>query len=168
MRYSYGTVDKRGDRQSVLAYRPQIFQRNDDLLIFPSKEFEKWQSEINELIDGIYQINSKTMEKGRDVDPSDLKLALGLLFNINEEMENLFDPDMKLDLSYYYLSTMDGKYKSRRSNWYGRYMHKIDRKVIEITPRMRYMHMMEIVDYAHRLWSLEESYEQKLKVKIKK
>ncbi len=60
MRYSYGIVD----RNQVLAYRPQLFQRTDDLLIFPSKEFAKWHSDINELLDGIYQINAIKLENG--------------------------------------------------------------------------------------------------------
>jgi hypothetical protein len=51
----------------------------------------------------------------------------------------------KLDFNHFYVSIMDEKYKKRQSNWYGRYMHKIDRRVLEITHEIRYMHMMEIV-----------------------
>lgn len=152
MRYSYGIMD----RKQVLAYRPQLFQRTDDLLVFPSKEFAKWHSDINELLDGIYQINAKKFEKGRFVDDSDLNLTMGLLFNINEEMEGLFDPDKEVDLSYHYFSTMDAKFKARKNNFYGRYVYKIDRNVIEITSYMKYKHRMEIVDYAHKLWAEED------------
>jgi hypothetical protein len=61
-----------------------------------------------------------------------------------------------MDFNHHYVSMMDEEYKKRRSNWYGRYMHKIDRKVLKITPQMKYMHMMEIVDYAHRQWRNKE------------
>lgn len=152
MRYSYGILD----RKRVLAYRPQLFRRTDDLLAFPSKEFARWYSGINEIMDGIYQINAIKIEKGKLLDVSDLNLVMGLLVNINEEMEGLFDQDKKVDFSYYYISTMDDEFKKRQSNFYGRYMHKIDRKMIEITPQMRYKHMMEIVDYAHKLWAQED------------
>jgi len=152
MRYSYGIVD----RKQVLAYRPQLFHRTDDILVFPSKEFSKWHSEINEFLDGIYQINAKKFEKGRFVDDSDLNLAMGLLVSINAVMEGLFDPDSEVDLSYHYFSTMDEKFKARKTNFYGRYFHKVDRNVVEITPYMRYKHMMEIVDYAHKLLAEED------------
>lgn len=163
MRYSYGIVD----RNQVLAYRPQLFQRTDDLLIFPSKEFAKWHSDINELLDGIYQINAKNLDISSFVDGLDLNLTMGLLVNINEAMEGLFDQDKGVDFSYYYISTMDDEFKKRQSNFYGRYMHKIDRKMIEITPQLRYKHMMEIVDYAHRLWA-EEDRVTRLKIKRRK
>jgi hypothetical protein len=160
MRYSYGIVD----RKQVLAYRPQLFQRTDDILVFPSKEFAKWHSEIIELLDGIYQINAKKFEKGSFMDDSDLNLTMGLIVNINEEMEGLFDPNKEVDLSYHYFSTMDEKFKARKNNFYGRYFHKVDRNVVEITPYMKYKHMMEIVDYAHKLWR-DESRFTKLKIK---
>lgn len=108
------------------------------------------------------------MEKGRYVDIEDLNLTLGLLFNINDELENIFNPDNKMDFSYNYVSIMDAKYKKRKSNYYGRYMHKIDRRVIKITPMIKYMHMMEILDYAHKQWSLKEDYNRRLKIKTKK
>jgi hypothetical protein len=161
VRHSYGIIDRR----KVLVYKPQLFKKTDDILVFPSKEFGKWHSEITEYLDGIYQINSKNLEKGRYVDIEDLNLTLGLLFNINDELENIFNPDNKMDFSYNYVSIMDEKYKKRKSNYYGRYMHKIDRRAIKITPMIKYMHMMEILDYAHKQWSLKEGYNQKLKIK---
>ncbi len=101
------------------------------------------------------------------MDVSDLNLVMALLVNINEAMEGLFDQDKGVDFSYYYISTMDDEFKKRQSNFYGRYMHKIDRKMIEITPQLRYKHMMEIVDYAHRLWA-EEDRVTRLKIKRRK
>lgn len=165
MRHSYGIIDRR----KVLLYRPQLFKRSDDVLVFPSREFNLWQSEINEYLDGIYQINAKNLEKGRIVDVDDVDLAIGLLVNINEKMETLFRPDdeNKADFAYNYVSIMDDEYKKRRSNYYSRYMHKIDRKVPEITPQVRYMHMMEIVDYAHKLWSMKKRNNQGLEFKTR-
>jgi len=159
MKRSYGIIDRR----KVLIYKPHLFRKTENILIFPSKELEKWQSEIREYLDGIYQINAKNMEKGRLVDLEEVKLVQGLVVNISEELENIFNPDRKMNFTYNYVSIMDDKYKKPRNNYYSRYMDKIDRKVIKITPRMKYLHMMEIVDYAHKLWSLEESYARMLK-----
>jgi hypothetical protein len=152
MRYSYGVMDRR----RILTYRPQLFQRTDDLLVFPSKDFAQWHSEVNEFLDGIYQINAKNREKEKYVDISDFNLAAGLMVNINFEMDGLFDPDKEVDFTYHYVSVMDEEYKRRRSKLYGRYMYKIDREVVQITPQIRYRHMMEIVDYAHKLWADED------------
>jgi len=163
MRYSYGVMD----RGRILAYRPQLFQRTDDLLVFPSKEFAQWHSGVNELLDGIYQINAKNREKEQFVGIDELNLALGLLVNINYEMENLFDLDNEVDFTYRYVSIMDEEYKKRKGNLYGRYMHKIDRSVVDITSRIRYIHMMEIVDYAHKLLA-EQDRETRFKVKERK
>jgi len=58
MKYSYGIVDKR----EILSYKPQLFQRTDDLLIFPSNDFLNLQSSITEFIDGLYQINHKNRQ----------------------------------------------------------------------------------------------------------
>lgn len=151
MRYSYGHID----RKRVLAYRPQLFQRTDDLLIFPGTDFLKWHRMVTELVDGLYQINAKNFDKGRHVDSSDLKLAGGLVLNINNEMKNLFDQDKKIDFSYQYVSTMNKEYKEPKRNQYGRYQYHIDRKVVEITPQLKYKHIMEIVNYAYRLWDEE-------------
>lgn len=158
MRHSYGIVDQR----ELLLYKPQLFRKTDDILVFPSKEFEKWHSQIIEYLDGIYQINAKNMENGRLVDVDDLDLTLGLLFNINQELENIFNQDNEMDFSYEYVSIMDEKYKKCRSNYYGRYRHKIDRRLTKITPQIRYMHLLQIVNYAQRLWS-EENRESKLR-----
>ena len=80
----------------------------------------------------------------------------------------IFNPDGKMNFTYNYVSVMDDEYKKPRNNYYGRYMNKIDRKFIKITPRIKYLHMMEIVDYAHKLWSLEDGYPRMLKNKAKK
>lgn len=44
----------------------------------------------------------------------------------------------------------------RKTNFSGRYVHKIDRHVIEIMSYMKYKHLMEIVDYAHKLMAQED------------
>ncbi len=164
MKHSYGIIDHR----EVLIYRPYLFRKTDDILVFPSKELEKWQSEIREYLDGIYQINAKNIKKGRLVDVEDVKLANGLVVGIREELENIFKSDGNMDFTRNYVSIMDDEYKKPKSSYYGRYTHKIDRRVIKITPRIKYMHMMEIVDYAHKLWSLEDDYDGMLKSKTKK
>jgi len=146
MRHSYGTVDRR----KILAYKPQLFQRSEDLLIFPGRDFHKWHNEILEFLDGIYQVNAKNLENHL-VNSEDLDLAVALLVNIDNELMDIFNPRQKMDFNHHYVSIMDEKYKKRRGNWYGRYMHKIDREVFEITPQMRYKHMMEIVEYAYHL-----------------
>lgn len=149
MRHSYGTVDKR----NILLYKPQLFHRTDDLLIFPSRDLLKWHSEIMELLDGIYQIDSQNQDPTLYVDIQDLNLTIGLLLNINEQLENIFNPAQKLDFSYQYISMVDDEYKKRQGNFYGRYLDKINRRVITITPEMRWNHMMEIVDEALKMSS---------------
>ncbi len=149
MRHSYGTVDRR----NILLYKPQLFQRTDDLLIFPSRDLQKWHSEIMELLDGIYQIDSLNRDPARYVDIEDLNLTIGLLLNINEQVENIFNPAQELDQSYQYISMVDAEYKKRQGNFYGRYLDKINRRVITITPEMKWRHMMEILDEAHKLWA---------------
>jgi len=91
-----------------------------------------------------------TIKTGRFINIRDFNLAIGVLNNINNELENLFNQDKQLDLPYYYISNMDPKYKKRNGKLYGRYMHKIDRKVLTITPQMKYRHIMEIVNEAYR------------------
>lgn len=149
MRHSYGTVDKR----NILLYKPQLFHRTDDLLIFPSRDLQKWHSEIMELLDGIYQIDSQNQDPTQYIDIQDLNLTIGLLLNINEQLENIFNPAQKLDFSYQYISMVDDEYKKRQGNFYGRYLDKINRRVITITPEMRWNHMMEIVDEALKMSS---------------
>lgn len=159
MRSSYGTVD----RKKILAYKPQLFQRSEDLLIFPSRDFHKWQNEITELIDGVYQINANNCEKGCLMEDRDLNLAVALLKNIEDELDNIFNPTQYLDLNYHYISLMDDAYKKKKPVLYGRYMYKIDRKIFHITPQVRHIHLMEILDYANKLWS-EENKKGRLKM----
>lgn len=161
MKYSYGVVD----RKNILTYQPHLFQKKDDLLIFPGKDFRKWHSNLTEYLDGIYQINAHNCEKGRSTSIMDLNLARGILDEITYEMENLFSTEKDMDISYYYISTMDENYKTIKTNFYGRYNHKIDRKVVHITPELKYRHMMEIVDYAHKLWGQSKDRNRKLKIK---
>ncbi len=147
MRHSYGIMDER----KILTYKPQLFRKTDELLVFPWRDFNKWYSDIKEYIDGLYQINSKEIQhKGKSIGISDLNLAIGILSNITNELENLFDPLKVTDFTYHYISTLDDKYKKRRGYWYGRYMQKIDGKVITITPELKYRNMMEIVRHAER------------------
>lgn len=149
MRHSYGTVDRR----NILLYKPQLFQKHDDLLIFPSRDLQKWHSEIIELLDGIYQIDSRNRNPAENVDIEDLNLTIGLLVNINERLENVFNPTHELDHSFQYISMVDDEYKKRQGNFYGRYLDKINRRVITITPEMKWKHMMEILDEAHRMFA---------------
>ncbi|OPX57170.1 MAG: hypothetical protein A4E25_02419 [Methanobacterium sp. PtaB.Bin024] len=159
MRHSYGSVDRR----KILTYQPQLLQRSEDLLIFLGRDFHKWLNEILEFLDGIYQVNAKNLGKD-SVNSGDLDQLVGLLINIDNELMDVFKSRQKLDFNHYYVSIMDEKYKKRQSNWYGRYMHKIDRRVLEITPEIRYMHMMEIVNYAHKLWKTKEGRNLRLEV----
>lgn len=52
------------------------------------------------------------MGKGRLVDVEDVKLVQGLVVNINEELENIFNPDGKMNFTYNYVSVMDDEYKN--------------------------------------------------------
>jgi len=160
MRYSYGTVDRR----NILLYKPQLFQKHEDLLIFPSRDLQKWHSEIMELLDGIYQIDSRNRNPAEFVDIEDLNLTIGLLNNINECLENVFNPTPELDHSYQYISLVDEEYKKRQGNFYGRYIDKVNRRVITITPEMKWRHMMEILDEAHKLWAENKDRNRKLKI----
>lgn len=160
MKYSYGIVGLKGIR----VYHPHLFQKKDDLLVFPGKDFRKWHSNLKEYLDGIYQINAHNCENGRNAVITDLNLIQGILNEITYEMENIFDPEKELDLSYYYISTMDNHYKKIKTNFYGRYRYKVDRKLIYITPELKYKHMMEIVDYAHKLGAQNKDRNRKLKI----
>lgn len=164
MRHSYGTIDKR----NILLYKPQLFHKTDDLLVFPSKDFQKWHSELMELLDGIYQIDSRNRDPAKYIENQDLNLTIGLLLNINEELENIFNPTQKLDHSYHYISMVDAEYKKRQGNLYSRYIDKINRRVIKITPEMKYMNMLEIVKYAEKLWSKRQKYPHEFKIKTDK
>lgn len=143
MRYSYGIMDRR----RILLYNPQLFLKGNDILAFPSKDFHKWHGDIKEYIDGLYQINSADIEKSINI--TELDLALGVLSNITEELENIFDSEKASDLSYHYISTLDEKYK-KRSSVYTSDMRRCDMRIPVITPSLKYQHMMEIVKYAER------------------
>ncbi|MBM4240883.1 MAG: hypothetical protein FJ150_04385 [Euryarchaeota archaeon] len=154
MRLSYGIMD----RKKILAYKPELFHKTDDLLIFPSEDFNSWHSGILEYIDGLYQINSKIMEKGEFVDTMDLNLATGVISNIKFEIDGLFNS--KEVSGEYYLSKVDDKYKKRRKSLYGIYMQKIDRTApikMVITNKIRYKHLIEIIRYS------EQQFDQKYK-----
>ena len=145
MRYSYGIMDRR----EILLYEPQLFLSGNDLLFFPTKDFHKWQGDIKEYIDGLYQINSQNMVKTKSININEFNLAVGVLNNITEELEHLFDPNMISDFSYHYVSTLDEKYKKLTGNSYTSDMRRCDIKILvkpEITPRLKYQNMMEIVD----------------------
>jgi hypothetical protein len=141
MRYSYGIMDRR----KILLYNPQLFLKGDDILTFSSKDFHKWHGNIKEYIDGLYQINSRN--KSEPINTVDLNLALGVLGNITEELENLFDSKIASDLSYHYISTLDEKHK-KRSFVYTSDMRRCDMRVPVITPSLKYQNLMEVVRYA--------------------
>lgn len=107
MRYSYGIMD----RGKILLYKPQLFLRANDILAFPSKDFHSWHSSIKEYIDSLYQLNSLEVERGKSISISELDLAVAVLNNISEELENLFDVKKISNPSYQYVSTLDEKYK---------------------------------------------------------
>lgn len=148
MRYSYGIMDKR----KILLYKPQLFLKDKDLLIFPSKDFQKWHNDIKEYLDGLYQIDSWEMEKGNSITITELNLAVSMVNNITEELENLFNPLKTSDSHYHYLSTLDEKYKRQRSS-YTSDMRRVDMRIPAITAEMKYKHMMEIVNEANRDFS---------------
>jgi hypothetical protein len=145
MRYSYGIIDRR----KILLYKPQLFLKSRDLLVFPSADFRNWHGDIKEYLDGLFQIDFLEMGKGEPVNISELNLALGVLNNITEELESLFDSESVSDLSYHYLSTLDEKYKKRRSS-YTSDMRRCDLQVPVISPELKYNHLMEMVEEANR------------------
>lgn len=147
MRYSYGILD----RKQILLYKPQLFLGNNDVLIFPTREFHKWHGDIKEYLDGLYQIQLRSgqFKKPLSLDINDFNLATAVLNNITNELVDLFDEDNPLNLSYHYVSTMDDKYKKMVGNSYTTDMKRCDTKVLlkpKITPWMKEKHMMEIVD----------------------
>lgn len=148
MRYTYGIMDER----KVLLYKPQLFLKDKDLLVFPSSDFQKWHNGIKEYIDSLYQIDYWEMEKGNSISINELNLAMGVLNNIIEELENLFDSKKTPNSSYFYLSTLDEKYKKRRSP-YTSDMRRVDMRIAAITPEIKYKNMMEIIDEANRVFS---------------
>ncbi|CDG64291.1 MAG: hypothetical protein PWQ15_193 [Methanobacterium sp.] len=149
MRRSFGIVDRR----KILAYQPQLFKRVDDLLVFPARDFHQWHSIITEYLDGLFQIKAQS-------DPitiEDINLAFGLLTEIKNELASLFDSEKEMNFSYQYVSQMDPKYKMKDARIYGRDMYHVDRKVLKITPQVKYRHQMEILEYAHWLWAQKET-----------
>ena len=149
MRYSYGIMDRR----KILLYEPQIFLSGDDILVFPTRDFHKWQGDIKEYIDGLYQINSTNMERTKSLNIAEFNLAVGVLNNITDELEHLFDPKRVADYSYHYISTLDEKYKKQIGNSYTSDMRRCDIKILvkpKITPRLKYHNMMEIVNQVAR------------------
>jgi hypothetical protein len=157
MRYSYGIMDRR----KILLYQPHLFLSGDDLLVFPTKDFQKWQGDIKEYIDGLYQINSNNMDKIKSINMTEFNLALGVLNNISEELEQMFDPEMISDFSYHYVSTLDEKYKKQKGNYYTNDMRRCDIKIPvkpKITLWLKYQNMMEIVnDVSRDLASVQKS-----------
>jgi hypothetical protein len=151
MRYSYGILD----RKQILLYQPQIFLRNNDVLIFPTREFHKWHGDIKEYLDGLYQIQlrSGTVKKPLSLDINDFNLATAVLNNITNELLELFDEDNLSNLSYHYVSTLDEKYKKMVGNNYTTDMKRCDTKILlkpKITPWMKEKHILEIVDQVSR------------------
>jgi len=149
MRRSFGIVDRR----KILAYQPQLFKRVDDLLVFPARDFHQRHSIITEYLDGLFQIKAQS-------DPitiEDINLAFGLLTEIKNELASLFDSEKEMNFSYQYVSQMDPKYKMKDARIYGRDMYHVDRKVLKITPQVKYRHQMEILEYAHWLWAQKET-----------
>lgn len=147
MRYSYGILDQK----QILLYKPQLFLGNNDVLIFPTREFHKWHGDIKEYLDGLYQIQLRSgqFKKPLSLDMNDFNLANAVLNNITNELVDLFDEDNLLNLSHHYVSTMDEKYKKMVGNSYTTDMKRCDTKILlkpRITPWMKEKHMMEIVD----------------------
>jgi len=145
MRYSYGIMDRR----NILLYKPQLFLGGDDVLVFSTTDFHKWHGDIKEYIDGLYQINSGKLEKTVPINISEFDLAVGVLDNITEELEHIFDSDKTPDLSYHYVSTLDEEHKKMIGNCYTSDMRRCDIKIHvkpKITPWLKHKNMMEIVD----------------------
>ncbi len=154
MRYSYGIVD----RKKILLYNPQLFLKGKDILVFPSKEFHTWHGDTKEHIDGLYQINARNMGESKSINIAELNLATGVLNNITEELEHIFDHENRLDLSYQYISLVDKKYKKQNSI-YSSDMRRCDVRVPVITPALKYQHLMEVIKYAE--WEFEQVKKQR-------
>ncbi|MGZ7047539.1 MAG: hypothetical protein ACXVHP_04565 [Methanobacterium sp.] len=147
MRYTYGIMDQR----KILLYKPQLFLKDKDLLVFPSQDFQKWYNDIKEYIDGLYQIDSWEI-KGNSINITELNLTVGVLNNIRDELEHLFDSKKISHSPYHYISTVDEKYKKRRSS-YTSDMRRCDLQIPVITEEMKYKNLMEIVDEANKKFS---------------
>lgn len=165
MRYTYGIIDRR----KVLLYKPQLFLKDKDLLIFSSRDFLKWHSDIKEYIDGIYQIDSWEIEGKYPISVNELNLAVAVLNNIIEELESFFDSKKTSNSSHHYISTLDEKYKKIRSP-YTSDMKRIDMRIPVITMEMKYQHVMEIVnkanmDFSHARQKVKDSEDKQDKKK---
>ena len=147
MRYTYGIMDER----KILLYKPQLFLKDKDLLVFPSTDFQEWHNDIKENIDGLYQIDSWEM-KGNSIGINELNLAVGVLNNIKEELEHLFDSKKTSHFPYHYLSTLDKKYKKQVSS-YTSDMRRCDMQIPVITEKMKYQNLMDIVYEANNDFS---------------
>lgn len=148
MRYTYGIEDER----KILMYKPQMFLKNRDILIFSSSEFINWHNNIKEYNDALYQIDSLEMKKENSINMNELNLAGSIVNNIKLELEHIFDSNQIPNSSYHYLSTLDKKYKRRRSS-YTSDMRRCDIIIPVITPAIKYNHFMEIVFEANKEFS---------------
>lgn len=145
MRYSYGIIDRR----EILLYKPQLFLKTNDLVVFPSTEFHEWHSIIMEYIDGLYQINSIDMDEEKSINIAELNLAVGVLNNITEELKHLFDSEKVSDFPYNYISSLDEKYKKLSSS-HTSDMKRCDIRIPVITRKMKQKHLIEIIEEANR------------------
>lgn len=143
MRYSYGIVDEK----KILLYKPQLFLKDKNLLVFPSLDFEKWHNNIKEYIDGLYQIDSIEIEKSINI--TELNLAIGVINNITEELEHLFDSQKSFDSTYQYISFLDKKYKKQRSS-YTSDMRRCDIQIPVINKETKHQNLIEIIDEANK------------------
>ncbi len=148
MRYTYGIMDER----KILLYKPQLFLKDKDLLVFSSSDFLKWHNDIREYLDALYQIDSLEMEKGNSINMNELDLAMAVLNNVKLNFENIFDSDEISISPYMYLSTLDKKYKRHRSS-YTSDMRRCDVQIPVITQGTRYKHLMEIINEANNDFS---------------
>jgi len=149
MRYSYGIMDRKKIYSTTHNYskgRPHPG--------FPQQRLLQMARRHKEYIDGLYQINNR--EETEPINIVDLNLALDVLGNITEELENLFNSETAFDLSYQYISTLDEKYKKRGSS-YTSDMKRCDMRVTVITPSLKYQHFMEIVKHVEREFGREKT-----------
>ncbi len=148
MRYTYGIMDQR----KILLYKPQLFLKDKELLVFSNSEFLKWHNNIREYLDALYQIDSLEMEKGNSINMKELDLAIAVINNVRLDFEHLFDPNNISISPYQYVSILDKKYKRRRSS-YTSDMRRCDVQIPVITHGTRYKHLMEIINEANNDFS---------------
>ncbi len=148
MRYSYGIMDRR----NILLYKPQLFLKSKDLLVFPSIDFQKWYSDVMECLDGLYQIDCIEMEKGKSINITELNLATAVLNNITEELEHLFDSEKVSDSPYHYISALDKEFMKQKISCTSD-IERCNMRIPVINEEMKYKHLMEIVEEANRDFS---------------